>query len=619
MAIIPQYRAQQGPAGRKAPVLEQQSSIRVDASEAVRGIARLSGAIGTEKIKQVDPNLGQGTARGLQAIGQGVNAVGGALRDAYQRVEDAKNYADEFDAQIAMDREVGEFEKWRIQSNDPTAWEGEWLTRMDAFGGKYFEGKNITPAATESIKRNIGAFKERRAIQVGVDAMRESVGRATNALQADVIRMTEAGELEPAIQKISYGVSQGWIPEDRGEMMKIQAKDQIETKQIEALQNQKRTALLYNDQALAMESIDAMPIREDEKALERASITEQFGYNALLRTGEDILDPKELLSWIDSDEASKLRPSDKEKFRNGAYQSLNMENSATISGLKEEIDLRGGITPSELEGRDDFNSLSDRDKEAVRQFVTKGVQNDIAEFSTLQRAIRGYEPNDDPRGSTRADLERSIALRFNGDRANELIQSLDEATNRTGPVTPSERVVSDVFTSLQKRYEAGEVGNFKVTGDMIREHTDENGVVSYVVPDPKGEIPANAPWLGRNTPQGRIINLTEDDILKFKSGKTDAGDIYEDQRAKQSAFSRFLNVQSEVEQKVKSGELTEPDEITNEVNRLLGGELEGAFDARQQSDKSGNALPSGSFGTISNGLFNPSDASEFIKNYSIGF
>jgi plasmid stabilization system protein ParE len=621
MAIIPQYRAQ-GPAGPKAPAMESgQSGPRADASQALRGIARLTGAvqdgIQAGQVAGVDPNLGQRSAQGLQEIGKGVNDIGGALLDIEQRVAEAKNYADEIDFQIDMDREVVKFEEFRSKNPDPSGWKDQWDNQMSQFGGSYFEGKNLAPVAIEKINQRLKSFSNQYSNRVAIDAMKTTVGRATDSLMLEIIKAKESGNLDLVKDRTAFGVQQGWLPVDRAELINLQAQDEIEAKQVEILQNQKKTALLYNNQPLAMEAIDAMPIREDEKELERASITEQFGYNALLKTGEDILEPKDLLKWIDSDEASKLRPSDKAKFRDGAYQTLNAINSATLSGLKEEIDLRGGITPAELEGRDDFKSLSDRDKEAVRQFVTKGVQNDIAEFATLQRAMRGYEPNDDPRGSTKADLERSIVLRFDGDRAKELLRDLEEATNRTGPVSATDRVVSDIFTSLQKRYDAGEVGNFRVTGNMIREHTDENGVVSYQVDDDKGDVPAVVDRNWFDTPRRRRIELTEEDVLRFKSGKTNAGDVYEDQRAKQSAFGKFLNVQDEVSRKVKAGEFVEPDAIIEEVNRLLGGEIEGAFEMQQQSDNAGREMPSSSFGTVSNGLFDPVAASEFIKNFKI--
>lgn len=617
MPIIPQYRAQ-GPAGPQAPVMEQERGPRVDASEAVRGIARLTGALEAPQVGQLDPNLGQGAARGLQAVGQGIGDVGGALFDISQRVAEAKNYADEHEAQIAMDREVGEFEKWRIQNPDPTGWEPAWRERMDRFGGQYFNGKNLAPVAQEAIKQRLGSFTERRAIQVGVDAMRENVGRATSAGMAQYMRAVEAGSAPEAEGIADDLFRRGWIPEDQAERMKIQARDQVETKQIEMLQNQKDTFLLYGDEQGAIEAVQAMPIREDEKALEIAAVRERAGYQIAIREVEDILDPNERIARLEAGEFDRLRPSDKAALLNQSYQMLNAETTGTVAAMKEEIDLRGGIQPAELEGREDFKMLPDREKEAIRQYVAQGAKNDIGEFTGLLNRARAYDPSADPRGAERAELENLIALNFDGSRGGELLTALQEAAERGGPMKASDRVLSDVFTSLQRRYEAGEIGGFRVTGDQISKRTDENGVEVYTVPDPNGEFEQKG-FLG--TYRGRVIQLSEQDRLRFEEKGRDAGQVFEDIKAKESAFSKFLDVQQEVDRKVKAGELTEADEIANEVNRLMGGEIINSLESRLQMDGAGRTMPSMG-GGISGGLFPPADPSDtlnWLDNYNVSF
>lgn len=617
MPIIPQYRAQ-GPAGPQAPVMEQQGGPRVDASAAVRGVAALAGVVQGVQVGQIDPNLGQQSAQGLQAIGAGVGDVGSALFDISQRVAEAKNYADEHDAQLAMDREVGEFEKWRIQNPDPTGWEPAWRERMDRFGGQYFGGKNLAPVAQEAIKQRLGTFTERRAIQVGVDAMRESVGRATSAMSAEYMRAVEAGDAEAAQMIATDGFKRGWIPEDQAERMKIQARDQVESKQIEMLQNQKDTFLLYGDEQGAIEAVQAMPIREDEKALEIASVRERAGYQITIQEVEDIIDPTERIARIEGGEFDRLRPSDKAALLNQSYQMLNAETTGTVAAMKEEIDLRGGIQPTELEGREDFKALPDREKEAIRQYLTQGAKNDIGEFTGLLNKARTYDASADPRGAERAELENLIALNFDGSRGGELLAALEESASRGGPLKASERVLSDVFTSLQKRYDAGELGGFRVTGDQISKRTDENGVEVYTVPDPNGEFEQKG-FLG--TYRGRVIQLSEQDRLRFEEKGKDGGQVFEDIKAKETAFSKFLDVQQEVDRKVKAGEITEADDISNEVNRLLGGEVLNSLESRLQMDGAGRTLPAIG-GGVSGGLFPPADPTDtlnWLDNYNVTF
>lgn len=591
----------------QAPALEQErGGIRLNASGELAELGGLAQRLarGNQPLDTLPLGLGGGVAQGISAIGDGVKSVGQAIFNIQERAAEARNYRAVHEAQSAMDREAGEFEKWKVQNaNRPELWEAEWNNRVRSFGDNYTSGKDLSPAAKEGINLRLNSFAESQAVRVGVDSVKAQAGLAREAIDADYYRAIEAGDADTAISLSRYGFEQGFIPEDVAARMEIGAVDAVETKTLEVLQNQKKTALAYGDISSALKAVDAMPIREDEKALEKAVVTEQYGYQETMRQAEDILDPAQRIAALQSDAFNNLRPSDKQKMLDASFREMNEEVSMTVNGLKDDISLGGVASEGDLEFRDDFKALPQREKIAVRQFLKQGALNDIAEFSTLQRAIRGYDPSVDPRGAEKAELERSIALRFDGERADELSQTLQEATQRTGPQSAAERVLSDVFTDLQKRYEAGDVGNFRVTGDQISERVDENGVTLYTVPDPGGDFKKKG-LLGTYT--GRVIELSEQDRIRFKEKGKDSGEVFEDRKAKDAAFSRFLNVQQEVELKVKAGEITEADEIQAEVNRLLGGEVLGALETRLQKDGGGNSLPGMSSGRMSSGLFPPS-------------
>jgi hypothetical protein len=601
MPIIPQYRAQ-GPAGPKAPVMEQQAGPRVDASEAVRGIARLTGALsGTTPVGKVDPNLGQRSAQGVQSIGQGVGDVGSALFDISKRVAEAKNYADEHEHQLAMDREVGEFEKWRMQNPDPTGWEPAWRERMERFGGQYMAGKNLAPVTQERIKQRLGQFTERRAIQVGVDAMRESVGRATSALNAEYMRAVESGDAGAAQAIADDGFRRGWIPEDQAERMKIQAQDQIETKQIEVLNNQVKTFLLYDDVAGALNAADQMPVSDDEKNLLRAEITQTHGYNITLNEVEDIIDPNERIKAIESGKYNNLRAYDKERFLNGSYQQINTGNADTVEALKDA--WSGGVSLRDISISDAFKSLPESSQIAFTEFAVKGAKNDISEYLTALRTAQAYDPSKDTEGAELAALRQSAALSFDSERGQKIITTLGEAAQRGGSLSATERVMSDYFSNLQKRFDSGEIGNYLVTGDQISPRTDKNGVPVYTVPDPSGDFEEKG-LLG--TYRGRVVQLSEQDVLKYESGKKGESDFYVDGVARERAFSSFLNAQQnieeEIERRTKAGEVVDPDVIQEIGNKFMKGELESSFDARM-NDSAGRALPSNSFGRPAGALY----------------
>ena len=82
MPIIPQFRAE-GPAQPVAPGMESPSGLRVDATTALRGIATLADSLGsvTQDMPNAPADLGQGVARGMQAIGEGIGNVGEVMFD----------------------------------------------------------------------------------------------------------------------------------------------------------------------------------------------------------------------------------------------------------------------------------------------------------------------------------------------------------------------------------------------------------------------------------------------------------------------------------------------------------------------------------------------------------
>ena len=570
---------------------------------------------------QMDPNQGQGMANGIRGLARGVGDFSNVMLQLANKKAEAKNYSDVTAARNQMLQIEGEFDQWRLQNPDPEGWESKWGEMSASARGRVTETKGLSPAAIERIGQEFEDFNVRQTINVGTMAVKGHVAKARSAVDANILRAVDAGDLDSVRREVQMAQTQGWMYEDDAVRTIMQAEDAIEAKTLKMLDNKKETALLNGDIESAKAAVSAMPIREDERALEMAVITNRHEYKRTVEDAEDMiaLDPEAAARELEGERFAGLRASDRSALQNMAYRSISEDRTATLTGIKDDIKLGAVRSPADLMGRDDFRSLSERQQVEIQEYFKAGAQNDVSEFLTLKRSLSSYNPANDPRGAEKEQIETLIALRFDGDKAEELFTDLTErAEGRGAPMSASDRVVSDVFSSLQKRYDNGEIGNFKVTGDKITEQTDKDGVTFYTVADPTGEVAGKSPWLSANTPQGRKIELSESDILRLKSGKTSAGDVYDDQKAKNAAFGRFLSVQEQVDQKVKAGELIESDDIIGEVNRLLGGEIEGAFETRAQSDRGGNSLPSGPAG-ISNGLFNPVDASDFIKNYQIGF
>lgn len=623
MPVIPQYNAA-GPAQAQAPTLEQGRSQRLDASGQLAALGNLSRQMSgqTAELGGIPTEFGQGVANGVEQATRNISRFGQAMLDLREKQQEARDYVDIQESQIAMDRLAGDFAIWQEKNPDPRNWEKEWGDRSSKFARQYFEGKELSSKAKQGIDLRMRGFTQRQAINVGVAAVKRDTERGREAMQADYYRAIEANDYESAGRIANYGKDQGWIGEDDAVRMEIGAKDHVESKIIETLQNKKNTALEFGDIDGAREAVKAMPIRDDEKKLELALISGRHEYRKRIEDAEDLIstDPENAIKKLDGKDYKDIRASDRTALKNAASRILSEERIATISGIKEDIKLGGVRTTKELAGRDDFKSLTERERAEVEEFFNVGAQNDISEFMTLQRAVRSYEPGNDPRGFEREQFEAAINLRFEGARAEELSRVLEERmSGEAEPLKPSQRVVSDIFSNIQDRYEAGELGGFHLTGDKINRREGDNGEIFYTVADDSGDYYYPGKGFGSNPSNRvgerneRIIELSERDRIRFEEGKAESGDVYQDIKRKESAFSRFLRVQQEVERKVDAGELIEAGDIEAEVSRLMGSETVGALESRLRRDAEGNEIPGNSYGGLSNGLF-PTELNQQIED-----
>ena len=621
MPVIPQYNAS-GPAQQQGPKLQRTGGVRLDASQQLNALSGLSNQIqnGIKPIGGVSANpsgalaagqanIAQGSAsfasssasaasqegRGLQSLGQGVKAFGQALFNIRESEATARNYADVHAAQMEMDEAAGAFEVWKEKNPDPRGWVRGWEDQSQNFLKNRGNGKDIAPAAQRVIQQKTDSFISQQAIRTDVQAIKATTQQARESLMANYERAVESQNMEEAAALSEYGVKQGWIGEDDGVKMQFHAQDVIESKQIEQLTNQKKTALLYGDTEGALEAIEAMPIREDERALMRAGVTEQVGYNLLIEKAEDVLDPIERIELLDSEEFDKLRPSDRQKLIDASYREANEESVGAVAGIKEEIALGQISQPTDMEGREDFEALPEREQEALRQYFKQGAQNDIAEFMTLQRTIRGYDPANDPRGFEKAQYEQAIALRFEGERAGELFQSLaDSSDPGREPVSASARVVSDIFKVQEDRFKAGEFGDYRIKGDDIEKIELESGAVEYrrILEKRWGKDLLSDP-----------IRLSESDEIKFEDAAKRRDQIFEDIGAKEAAGLNLMNLNQQFERNIDEKKLTDADDLSAEANSIYGNINQNALDTRIQTGPKGEDLPGNNFGSTSGALF----------------
>lgn len=609
MPIVPQYAAG-APAQAPAPVLMQERRARVDSSGAIRGLYGIAERIagGAAQMPGAPSNLGQGRAAGVQAIGEGVKAIGQVQFDIAEKAAQLRNRADLHAAELELQRQYGEFEKWRTQNPDPDLWEKEWADRIGTFADSYVNGKTLAPAVIDAVKQRAGSFAVERGTMIGVDAIRQKVKLGGEAMMADLLRAKEAKDFDGVTSITRDMVNLGVMGEDDAVRLEIQMKDSIEAESLQESIDLANALALRGDYEGAKEKIRESSMPDSEKTLFVTKIEMGAEKDAQMEEVGMIDDPAERIAAIKSGKFNLLTEPDKVNLINESYREMNDEVTEVVRRFKEEIDVRGAIPESELESRDDFKALPEIKKAGILKYINKERMNDASDFATMLRTANAYEAAKDPRGDELANIRDSIVLRFHGEKADQLNKALDDAMSRKVPQSATERVMSDFFSSLQNRYDNGEMGGFRLSGDKISKRKDANGVEVYTTPDPDGqEFPG---MLG--TYRGRVIELSEQDRLKFEEKGRDSAQVYEDLKAKESAFSRFLEVQQEIERRVNAGELTSADEIQAAANSLLGTELESAFESRQR-DASGFEIPGNSFGGPSNALFPSGDPVEKLN------
>lgn len=544
MPLIPHYRAD-GPASPKAPAMERGRGPRVDASQALQGVARLAGAVGDAAVDLpgVNPNLGQGGAQGLQAQGAGLENVSDVLFDIQERVAEAKNYTDEHEAQLAMDREVGEFEKWRIENPDPTTWEGEWRSRMDRFKGGYFEGKSLAPVAIDAIKMRADSFTERRAIQVGVDAMRETVGRATSALNADVIRMKEAGDYQGLDERLRFGVEKGWIPEDRAEMMRIQAQDEIESRGAQEAMDRSRAFALSGKLPEALAELDSPFIPETERMVLKAEMENVTGakieYGQALDYGAEAgpMEAARALEEVDENgnpvKFPRIKGAERQKLISDFKGVHYAEKKSIASSVLEGIDNGAFQTVDSALAQFEGFELSEVERRTIEDKFRGQFIKDEGYAQAAFTAAAAYDPSTDPTGERAESLASEWSIVLSGDPRLEKVLGVLERKRNGEQLTMPENMRAAKEQELRAIRESE--ATYRIPAERIKPAT-KDGLTVFVDTgadvkegDP-GYFETGAGLFDGTHVKGRIITLSQDDRIKATEGKGAVEDLTEKNR-----------------------------------------------------------------------------------------
>lgn len=616
MPVIPTYQAQ-GVAQTRQPVKESGQTPRVNVSDSINALGRLANQVSGGGVALPNVDHGQGVSTGIQNLGQGVQNLGSAMMHLREREQEARDISDIHDAKMAMEAEIGKLAEWQAGNPDPRRWNQEASNRLKGFSDAYTSGRDLSPKAKDAIKRYMDSTVQRETISVGMASAKATFAKAGGALRAEYDRAIDEMDFAKAAGVAEIGYKDDYWGEDTAVRMQLNARDTIKDKRNGLLQTQKETAIMYGDIEAARGFVAEMDMLPKEKALELAHITQRHERNALLMEADNMISisPDDAIKAFGTKQFSSLRAADKKYILDKAYSSKNEIQNNTLAGIVADIKLGGITNPKEISKRDDFKSLDPLRQLELQEYIKTGAQNDIAKYATLQRSIRGYEPAQDPRGFERSEFESAIALGFEGDRADELRTILEEqATGQGRPITATSRTVTDIFSALQKRYDNGELGGYRITGAQIQKRILDDGTEQYTVDDESGDVTFKGFWY--NDKKARVIQLSEEDKLRYEEAKkTGKDDFYVDLVAKERAYTKFLQTQEAVERKYETGELTDVEQFEAEIKKHLGADAAKSLESRLQRDARGRNMPASKFGNISNGLFPaPSDPNTDLES-----
>jgi len=554
MPIIPQFRAE-GPAQPVAPGMESPAGLRVNATTALRGIATLADSLGsvTQDMPNAPADLGQGVARGMQAIGEGIGNVGEVMFDIRKRLAEAWNYRKVSEAQDDMYREVANFEKWKLTEPNPTKWETEWNGRMERMKNDLISGDDLSPAAKEQIGTRVMSFGTRHGFQVGVEAAKKVVDLANESNSAEIMRAMQAGDMDTVKTLTQYAVDQGWQGADWAEQTNWRASESIRKDAIDGARMRSDTFAIRGNFDEGRAEVENAPWEtEEQKQYELARCDKdvtsrgvQFDVINRARDGEDVSVLIEELTAKNADGTYKkhdgvLSPMMRAEALQPLYQLQN-ETYATKVDLAEQYVASGDIaTPEALERFFDNKPIDSlnlnrllskmdgtyKDTQAAKvDLMSKAGQykpeDDVgeAQYTSLKTAIENTFGRPDPRelelGPAQADPQLKTAL--------EIL----EKRKRGEPLTLPEGIFANKTKAIKDQMHAAASEDYRVDAGKLKKR-ESGGKTLYIdfnqQPEPgdpaRYQNTVKTFWgTGEYQEVGRIVEVDQKDREDLEEGK----------------------------------------------------------------------------------------------------
>jgi len=570
--------------------MESPAGLRVNATTALRGIATLADSLGsvTQDMPNAPADLGQGVARGMQAIGEGIGNVGEVMFDIRKRLAEAWNYRKVSEAQDAMYGEVANFEKWKLTEPNPTKWETEWNGRMERMKNDLVSGDDLSPAAKEQIGTRVMSFGTRHGFQVGVEAAKKVVDLANESNSAEIMRAMQAGDMDTVKSLTQYAVDQGWKGADWAEQTNWRASESIRKDAIDGARMRSDTFAIRGNFDEGRAEVENAPWEtEEQKQYELARYDKdvtsrgvQFDVINRARDGEDVGLLIEELTATNADGTFKnhdgiLSPMMRQEALQPLYQFQN-ETYATKVDLAEQYIERGEIkTAEQLEDFFDGKAIDPLNRTILLSKMDETFKlTESAKVDVISKVAQ-YKREDDVSGAQATALELRIRQTFGMtgkvknfveqlpvDPLYEDAMTMLEKRKRGESLTLAEGLFATQSNAISDQVHAARSEEYRVAAGKL-DKRESGGKTLYIDFNQQPELGDPARYdkpvktffgLGEYQEVGRIIEVDQQDREALETGKAK---FVTDLAKKREADEEVAKAVLELKRQANTGEVTQ--------------------------------------------------------------
>lgn len=619
--------------------MESEQGLRVDASTALRGIASLADALGevNQPMANVSPELGQASARGLQNLGQGVGNLGEAMFDVRRRIAEAWNFRKVSEAQDAMDREVGDFEAWKLTEPNPTRWEPEWKSRMERIQNDLLSGEDLSPAAKDQISARVITFGNRHGVRVGLDAAKQVVELANESNSAEIMRAVRAGDLATVENLTQYAVNQGWQGADWAERTRWEASEKIRE---DALNGAKLRSETFALRGLWQEGRDEIANAPWETEDERQNAVANFDSKVVSRQiqfevierARDGVDPDDLIAELTAKDEEgnyvnhpELSPMMRAETLEPLYKARNDEYASQVEAAETYIGNGDIKTEDDLDAFFDGKPIDPLNRSILTAKLKDEFVKTEASIVDLMTKAAAYDPAKDVGGVAAKVLELAIGQTMGDDPRAEGARAILEKRKNGEPLTFGEDILATRKKAMEEMAHAG--ADYRIeAGKLEQREAYVNGVKRPVFIDfsqkpDKGDAARYEetvkPFWGEPFQKvGRIVEVNQADREDLLQGKAK---FVTDQRKKRAVDEEVAKTLLEMQRRADTGEMTR--ENAQEVERKIteparAKAAEKIVDEKLSGDAAPGTPPAGGSGQIAPGS-SPEDDLQWLNNLII--